>query len=263
MRVTWEGCDVARFVDEAFGLKVQTVIAGGGDGTINAVVTALMKFEKKHRPALGILPLGTANDFATSCEIPKSFNKALRIALMGTPHLIDLVQVNKNNVFINMATGGFGTRITTETPEAMKAALGGFSYFLHGLSNFNTIKPDFCHIHGADFEWQGNALVVAIGNGKQAGGGQLLCPTAHINDGSLQLKILAADELKGSFLAGLLKGEDNPNVIGASLKSLDITAPNPITLNLDGEPIEDVAFHLEVLPSEIVCRLPEGCPLLV
>lgn len=263
VRVTWEGSDVTRFVEEALNLKVGTIIAGGGDGTINAVVSALMRVKKNQRPVLGILPLGTANDFASACAIPKSYNKALRLALMGTAYAIDLVQVNQNHVFINMATGGFGTRITTETPEAMKAVLGGFSYFLHGLSNFNTIKPDECHIKGASFDWKGSALVIAIGNGKQAGGGQLLCPTAHINDGLLQLRILEANELKASLLTGLLKGEENPDITGASMTALDISAPNPMTLNLDGEPIEDVAFHLEVLPGEMMCRLPEQCPLLI
>ncbi len=69
VRVTWEKGDAARFIDEALQLNVETVIAGGGDGTINEVATALV--ERGGKMALGILPLGTANDFATSVGIPQ------------------------------------------------------------------------------------------------------------------------------------------------------------------------------------------------
>lgn len=130
VRVTWEKGDAARFVDEARQLGVATVIAGGGDGTINEVATALIQCEGNVIPALGILPLGTANDFATSVGIPVALDKALKLAIAGNAIEIDIAQVNKETCFINMATGGFGTRITTETPEKLKAALGGVSYII-------------------------------------------------------------------------------------------------------------------------------------
>ncbi len=75
-------------------------------------------------PALGILPLGTANDFATSVGIPEALDKALKLAIAGNAIAIDMAQVNKQTCFINMATGGFGTRITTETPEKLKSRAG-------------------------------------------------------------------------------------------------------------------------------------------
>jgi diacylglycerol kinase family enzyme len=59
--------------------------------------------------------------------------------------------VNDKTCFINMATGGFGTRITSETPEKLKAALGGVSYLIHGLMRMDTLKPDRCEIRGEDF----------------------------------------------------------------------------------------------------------------
>jgi diacylglycerol kinase family enzyme len=70
---------------------------------------------------------------------------------------VDIAQVNDKTCFINMATGGFGTRITSETPEKLKAALGGVSYLIHGLMRMDTLKPDRCEIRGEDFQWQGDA----------------------------------------------------------------------------------------------------------
>lgn len=262
VRVTWEKGDAQRYVDEARQLGVETVIAGGGDGTINEVSTALIQSQGDNIPALGILPLGTANDFATSVGIPDDLDKALKLAIAANATAIDMVQVNDKTCFINMATGGFGTRITTETPEKLKAALGGVSYFIHGLMRMDTLKPDVCDIRGEDFHWQSKALVIGIGNGRQAGGGQQLCPTALINDGLLQLRIFTGEELLPGLLSALTQSEDNPNIIEGASSWFDIRAPHEITFNLDGEPLSGQEFHIEILPEALRCRLPPGCPLL-
>lgn len=260
--MTWEKGDAQRYVDEARQLGVETVIAGGGDGTINEVSTALIQSQGDNIPALGILPLGTANDFATSVGIPDDLDKALKLAIAANATAIDMVQVNDKTCFINMATGDFGTRITTETPEKLKAALGGVSYFIHGLMRMDTLKPDVCDIRGEDFHWQGKALVIGIGNGRQAGGGQQLCPTALINDGLLQLRIFTGEELLPGLLSALTQSEDNPNIIEGASSWFDIRAPHEITFNLDGEPLSGQEFHIEILPEALRCRLPPGCPLL-
>lgn len=264
VRVTWEHGDADRYVDEAMALGAQTVIAAGGDGTINEVATALAGLEQSpdRHPALGIVPLGTANDFATSAGIPLEADKALQLALVGRPSAIDLVGVNDRAWFINMATGGFGTRITTETPEKLKAALGGVSYFIHGLLRMDTLKPDRCEIRGEDFHWQGDALVIGIGNGRQAGGGQQLCPEALINDGLLQLRIFTGEELLPALFSALSQPEENPNIIDAASAWFEIEAPHDITFNLDGEPLTGRSFRIEVKPGVLNCRLPPDCPLL-
>ena len=247
VRVTWEKGDAQRYVDEARQLGVATALIQSQGGNI---------------PALGILPLGTANDFATSVGIPDALDKALKLAIAGNATDIDMVQVNDKTCFINMATGGFGTRITTETPEKLKAALGGVSYFIHGLMRMDTLKPDICDIRGEDFHWQGKALVIGIGNGRQAGGGQQLCPTALINDGLLQLRIFTGEELLPGLLSALTQSEDNPNIIEGASSWFDIRAPHEITFNLVGEPLSGQEFHIEILPAALRCRLPPGCPLL-
>ncbi|WP_435945603.1 lipid kinase YegS [Dryocola sp. BD586] len=262
IRVTWEEGDAARYVDEAIELGVETVVAGGGDGTINEVATALAQREQANRPALGILPLGTANDFATSIGIPVELDKALQLAMVGRAFDIDLVAVNKTAFFLNMATGGFGTRITTETPEKLKAALGGASYFIHGLLRIDTLKPDRCEIRGENFSWEGDALVIGIGNGRQAGGGQQLCPQALINDGLLDLRIFTGEELLPALLSTLTRPEENPNIIDGQSSWFEISAPHEITFNLDGEPLKGREFRIDVHPNALRCRLPPNCPLL-
>ncbi|KMV34314.1 lipid kinase YegS [Franconibacter pulveris] len=262
VRITWEKGDAIRFVAEAARLGVDTVIAGGGDGTINEIATALAKLPADKRPALGILPLGTANDFATSTGVPAELDKALQLAIIGKATPIDIVQVNDDAFFINMATGGFGTRITTETPEKLKAALGGVSYLIHGLMRMDTLKPDSCEIRGDNFQWQGDALVIGIGNGRQAGGGQQLCPQALINDGLLHLRIFTGEELLPALLTTLTRPEESPNIIDGISSWFEITAPHEITFNLDGEPLSGQHFRIQVQPGALSCRLPPDCELL-
>jgi len=262
VRVTWEKGDAGRYVKEAQQLGVDTVIAGGGDGTINEVATALVNCTGDNIPALGILPLGTANDFATSAGIPETLEKALQLAIMGKAVAIDIARVNDKTCFINMATGGFGTRITTETPEKLKAALGGVSYLIHGLLRLDKLKADRCEIRGEDFQWQGDALVIGIGNGRQAGGGQQLCPQALINDGLLHLRIFTGEELLPALLTTLTQPDDNPHIIDGKSAWFEISAPHEITFNLDGEPLSGEHFRIEVLPNALQCRLPPDCPLL-
>ncbi|MEG3112421.1 MULTISPECIES: lipid kinase YegS [Pantoea] len=262
VRVTWEKGDGQRYLDEAITLEAETVVAGGGDGTINEIATALAAIEASARPVLGILPLGTANDFATSVGIPAEMEPALRLAIQGKASMIDLARVNQDRYFINMATGGFGTRITTETPEKLKSALGGVSYFIHGLMRMDTLKADSCEISGPDFHWQGDALVIGIGNGRQAGGGQRLCPSALINDGQLDISIVTAQELLPTLMHSLTGDDDNPGIVRKKLQSLHILSPHEMTFNLDGEPLSGREFHIDVLPGALSCRLPPQCPLL-
>lgn len=262
VRVTWEKGDAVRYVEEAQKLGVATVIAGGGDGTINEVATALVGCEGENIPAMGILPLGTANDFATSAAIPQALDKALQLAIVGKAVPVDIARVNDETCFINMATGGFGTRITAETPEKLKSALGGVSYLIHGMLRMDTLKPDRCEIHGEDFHWQGDALVIGIGNGRQAGGGQQLCPNALINDGLLQLRIYTGDEILPTLVTTLTQPEDNPHVVEGQSAWFEVSAPHEIMFNLDGEPLRGEHFRIEVLPAALQCRLPPDCPLL-
>ncbi|ANI82241.1 lipid kinase YegS [Kosakonia oryzae] len=262
VRVTWEKGDAGRYVKEAQQLGVDTVIAGGGDGTINEVATALVNCTGDNIPALGILPLGTANDFATSAGIPDTLEKALQLAIVGKAVAVDIARVNDKTCFINMATGGFGTRITTETPEKLKAALGGVSYLIHGLLRLDKLKADRCEIRGEDFQWQGDALVMGIGNGRQAGGGQQLCPQALINDGLLHLRIFTGEELLPALLTTLTQPDDNPHIIDGKSAWFEVSAPHEITFNLDGEPLSGEHFRIEVLPNALQCRLPPDCPLL-
>ena len=272
VRVTWEGGDAERYVAEAIADGVDTIIAGGGDGTLSEVVTTLA-----HRgeaadalPVLGLLPLGTANDFATAAGICVAPDVALRLVRDTPAAAIDLLKLQANgdtHWVANLASGGFGTEVTTDTHEGLKKWLGGLAYVLTGLYRLGRIEPLRARLHGPDFEWEGEFIALGIGNGRQAGGGQALCPDALIDDGLLDVTIVPP--LEGELLAtfgtamteGKLAALDDV-AVRRQLQWIEIDAADALTLNLDGEPVEAGHFRIDCVPKRLRMQLPADCPLL-
>src|SRR5881275_2716014 len=117
VRVTSEKGDARRFVAEAG--EVDLLIAAGGDGTLNEVLHGFMALSTAARPVLGIVPLGTANDFATGCGIPHDTEEALALCVQGRAIAIDVGKANEH-WFLNAASVGFGAEITATTPPELK-----------------------------------------------------------------------------------------------------------------------------------------------
>jgi lipid kinase YegS len=252
VRVTWEAGDAQRLVNEALQAGYPTLIAGGGDGTLRDVAEAMAL--AKTKASLALLPLGTANDFAHAAGI--GLEPRIALALLDTPaQLIDLGEVD-GQVFLNMATGGFGSNVTANTSEDLKRVLGGAAYFLTGLTRFAEVQSSFGRFSGPDFQWEGEFLALGIGNGRQAGGGHMLCPHARVNDGLLDVCIVpaAADVVGtlGTLLSGGINGLQSV-ALTARLPWLTVEAPEGLDLNLDGEP----------MPAALRVHLPENSPLLM
>ncbi|MDO9616097.1 MAG: lipid kinase YegS [Pseudomonas sp.] len=262
VRVTWEGGDAQRLVNEALQAGYPTLIAGGGDGTLRDVAEAMAL--AKTQASLALLPLGTANDFARAAGVPLEPLAAL--ALLDRPaQPIDLGEVD-GQVFLNMATGGFGSNVTANTSEDLKRVLGGAAYFLTGLTRFAEVQSSFGRFTGPDFQWEGEFLALGIGNGRQAGGGHVLCPQAWVNDGLLDICIVpaAADVVGtlGTLLSGGINGLQSV-ALSARLPWLEVEAAQGLDLNLDGEPMESRKLRFAVMPNALRVHLPENSLLLV
>lgn len=161
VRLTWEGGDAARLVQEALAAGYPTLIAGGGDGTLREVAEALAL--AGGQASLALLPLGTANDFCRAAGIPLLPAEALAL-LECEPRPIDLGEVD-GQLFLNMATGGFGSRVTASTSEELKKLLGGAAYFLTGLSRFAEVHSAFGRFGGPGFAWEGISSPWALATG--------------------------------------------------------------------------------------------------
>lgn len=261
VRVTWEAGDTQRLVSEALAAGYRTLIAGGGDGTLQEVARALL--ESGAQADLAILPLGTANDFARAAGVPLEPYAAL--TLLEHPAVaMDIGEMN-GQPFLNMATGGFGSKVTASTSEDLKRMLGGGAYLLTGLSRFAEIGSARGRFRGPGFAWEGEFLALGIGNGRQAGGGQQLCPQALVDDGLLDVCIVPAAEdtvgTLGTLLSGGLLGVDTVAVT-ARLAWIEVEAPEAIDINLDGEPVTGQKMRFTARPRALRLHLPADCPML-
>ena len=271
VRVTWEGGDAERYVAEAIADGVDVVIAGGGDGTLSEVATTLAHRDESAEalPALALLPLGTANDFASACGIPADPEAALRLVRDGAAVPMDLLKLDANGQAhwaANLASGGFGTEVTTETNEGLKKLLGGLAYVVTGLSKLGRIEPQRARLRGPGFAWEGEFIALGIGNGRQAGGGQALCPEALIDYGLLAVTVVPPlqGELLGTVGTALAAGKDaalDGVAVRRQLSWIEIEAPQTLTLNLDGEPVQAMAFRIQCMPKRLRMHLPVDCPL--
>lgn len=259
VRLTWEGGDASRLVKQARAAGYPTLIAGGGDGTLREVAEAMAGSDA----SLALLPLGTANDFCRAAGIPLAPAEALTL-LEFEPRAVDLGEVD-GQLFLNMATGGFGSRVTANTSEELKSLLGGAAYFLTGLTRFAEIHSAFGRFSGPDFAWEGEFLALGIGNGRQAGGGHVLCPHARIDDGLLDICIVPASQdlvsTLGTMLSGGVLGIESVSV-SARLPWLEVETPEGLDINLDGEPREGNRLRFTARPAALRLHLPEISPLL-
>lgn len=271
VRVTWEAGDVERHVTEAIADGVDVIIAAGGDGTLSAVAAALA-----HRvetagdlPALALVPMGTANDFASAAGIPEAALDALQLIRHVPPVAVDLLRIRadeRDHWVANLASGGFGTEVTTNTQESLKSMLGGLAYVVSGLGQLGRIEPQRARLSGPGFEWEGDFIALGIGNGRRAGGGQELCPQAWIDDGLLDLTIVPPldGELAATLGTALFEGRNaalERVAIRATLPWLELSAATPMTLNLDGEPLQATQFRVACVPARLRMHLPPDCPL--
>ncbi|MBM1189882.1 lipid kinase YegS [Pseudomonas weihenstephanensis] len=260
VRVTWEAGDAQRLVREALEAGYTHLIAGGGDGTLRDIAEAMV--QARTEASLVLLPLGTANDFARAAGV--SLEPAKALALLDTPaRPIDLGDAG-GELFLNMATGGFGSQVTANTSEDLKKVLGGAAYLFTGLSRFSELHAAYAELQGPDFYWKGELLALGIGNGRQAGGGHELCPDAVADDGLLDISILPAPQEVVGTLKGLMEGGwgiDNL-FVRARMPWVEITSAEGLSINLDGEPMTGHARRFAVRKGALKVHLPQGSPLL-
>lgn len=262
VRVTSEKGDARRFVAEAG--EVDLLIAAGGDGTLNEVVHGLMALSTVARPVLGVVPLGTANDFAIGCGIPRNPEEALALCVQGRSISIDVGKANEH-WFLNAASVGFGAEITATTPPELKRLLGPAAYTLMGA----ILAMNLHQYHGRLIlpgrEITGTGPVAIVGNGRQTGGSMQVAPRALIDDGLLDVLIVRHIPPIALLTAARELQELSPDGEYISYWQTpwaEMYPEEPMPINLDGEPIRLSRVRYEAVPKAIRLIIPPNCPLL-
>jgi lipid kinase YegS len=262
VRVTVKKGDALQFVSEA--AEIDLLIAAGGDGTLNEIVHGLMNLSINTRPVLGVVPLGTANDFATGCDIPRDLEKALALCMEGEAVPIDVGRANEH-WFLNAASAGFGAEVTATTSPDLKRLLGSAAYTVMGAILAINVRQYHGRLTLPDREIIGSGPVAIIGNGRQTGGGIQVAPRAVIDDGLLDVLVIRQIPATALLTAARELQQLSPDGEYISYWQtpwVEVHSEEVIPVNLDGEPVAFSNVRYEAVSKAIRMIVPPNCPVL-
>ena len=246
------------------------IVVAGGDGSLHAVVKALYRRHELGRNVLGLLPLGTGNDFARALEIPLDVEDAAQVLLDGTPQKMDLLVDELGQIVVNNVHVGAGAQASRRGAR-WKDRLGSV-----GLGKVNLGKigypigaaitawnPPMIRVHvEVDGEVVNDldtpVLMVAIGNGASVGGGTELTPEADPSDGMLDVMLSRAtgpiERLIFAATLGFARHHERDDVDYLRGQSVSISGEE-FWVSADGEiygPERNRTWHLEPAAYEMV-----------
>jgi YegS/Rv2252/BmrU family lipid kinase len=176
------------------GRRDRDIIVAGGDGSLHTIVAALARRHELAGPTLGLIPLGTGNDFARSVGIPLDADAAARLFAHGTARQLDLLVDSDDGVVVNAVNLGVGANATRRA-KALKRRFGRAAYVAGAAVAGLTTKGDLLRVE-ADGEILADGSVrvlqVGIGNGRFVGGGTPLLPQAVPSDGRVDVVVSMA-----------------------------------------------------------------------
>lgn len=153
--------DAVKAARYAVEQEFDVVVAAGGDGTINEVINGLA--EQDHKPKLGVIPVGTTNDFARALHIPRNIHKAVDIILEDYTHPLDIGRVN-DQYFMNISGGGKITEVSYEVPSKLKTMIGQLAYYLKGIEMLPSIRPTRVEIEYDGKWYEGEIMLFLVSN---------------------------------------------------------------------------------------------------
>ncbi|MEQ9562526.1 MAG: diacylglycerol kinase family lipid kinase, partial [Woeseiaceae bacterium] len=234
------------------------IIVAGGDGSIHEAVNGILRSES--RPALGVIPIGTGNDFAKASDIPLHWEDAAillaeRIVAAATPREIDVGRMNQR-FFANGAGVGFDAKVTG-IAKSIRLPVGDIVYLLAVVQAMwdGVITPGLT-IRYNNIVKHGPMTLANVSNGPWVGGMFLIAPDAKNDDG--QLNLVVADPVSRMRILQLLPKLMNgthigqPEITADRILVCEIESSSPVPSHLDGEvqPLQSL-FEIEILPGAL------------
>jgi diacylglycerol kinase (ATP) len=196
IRETTQAGDATHFASEAVEQGYDLVVAAGGDGTINEVVNGLAR--DWSQATLGVIPLGTGNDFCRTIGMPGEVSQAVETLLRGESHAVDVICVDSDATcyFVNVSAGGFSGLVDERLTDEMKAAWGPLAYLRTALAALPDLTDYHMTIQFDDEEPQELvAYNIVLANARYVAGGVPIAPEAVTDDGLMDVIIVPATSL--------------------------------------------------------------------
>ena len=253
VRTTKSPADAVRIAAEE-GANFDVVVAVGGDGTLNQVVSGLNHLE--HPPLLGYIAQGSTNDFASSLKLSKDPIVAANSIIHGEPRQLDVGFWN-GRCFVYVASFGAFSRSSYAAPQAAKNALGHFAYILEGMKDITTLRPYKIRLTADGEVLDGEYLFGAVCNSISIGGLMKLNPERVVlDDGKFELLLIPnpknVTQLQNLVKALLNKEYDSEGLVFRHVSSIHFETEEELPWSLDGEyapsrPVVDIVNHQRTL----------------
>ncbi len=238
------------------------ILASGGDGTLHQVVNGILKSENT-LPILGLIPLGSANDFASTCFLKSGPQQIVQLLQAMQPKPTDLGKIRcvasngKETLryFVNVCSVGMGPEVVKRLASSSQMLGPSFSYFTSILSTFISHRPQEVYCKAPSWEWKGKARVLALANGKAFGDSTYIAPEAEIDDGLLN-SFIAGDLPLWKFLLYLqsIKGKKkikDSMIHYNTTEQVELSSPAFCALEADGELIGRLPASIEIMRGKI------------
>lgn len=227
--------------------EYEYILVAGGDGTVDSVVNTMAK--RGISIPIGILPVGTANDFSKFLGIPFDIEEACKKIINSTVTSVDLGKIN-DKYFVNVASTGLFTDVSQKTDVNLKNTIGRLAYYLKGLEELPNFRPLKVNIKSEQMNFEGNMYLMLVFNGKTAGNFNL-ASRADATDGMLDVIIFKAIpiyELLPLFIK-VLKGEhlDSDKIIYFKTNELQVECSENIVTDIDGEKGPDFPLYIRCI----------------
>jgi diacylglycerol kinase (ATP) len=236
------------------------VIAAGGDGTVHEVINGLMQVPSDVRPRLGIIPLGSGNDFAHTVGINSSPAEALKQIYTGQPKRIDLgvfdIGRGEHEYFDNTFGMGFDATVTIRTHRITH--IHGFMMYLVAVLQTIVLNHEAPRMHiVTDGEtWDEETIMLVVCNGPREGGGFLVAPGAVNSDGILNYASIChvSRLMMLRLVPEVMKGTHGrfKQVKLGQLHKLQLHSERPLTIHADGEIISGFGTNVRDITVEVV-----------
>lgn len=237
---------------ETYREEYRQVMVMGGDGTLNVCVNAMLHYHIDL--PLALIPVGTANDFASYFDLPSDFDKLLDIALDDHYTYADVGKVN-DRYFVNMAIIGQGLGINKNTDPALKTIFGILAYYLKMLMEIPRIKSRQVELITQEGTYREKMYFMIVMNGESVSGLKRVSPESQINDGLLDVLVVRrVSPIKVPLLfARIVHGnhQDSGEILRFSTNSLRVECDEELPTDLDGEGSVAAPLIFTVLPKKL------------